>query len=152
MDIKINKAGPNESLPMDLLLLADPSEEMISKYLNSGETFVAKLDDKIVGGFILLPISEEEIEIKNISVYPEYQKKGFGKELMKYAIRTAKMEAYDFLVIKTADSSRYQISFYEKLKFKLDTTIKGHYIKYYKEPIIENGLEAVDQLVFRRSV
>ncbi|MEP0369008.1 MAG: GNAT family N-acetyltransferase [Cyclobacteriaceae bacterium] len=152
MDIKINKAGPNESLPIDLLLLADPSEEMISKYLNSGETFVAKLDDKIVGGFILLPISEGEIEIKNIAVYPEYQKKGLGKELMKYAIRTAKMEAYDFLIIKTADSSRYQISFYEKLKFKLDSTIKGHYIQYYKEPIIENGLEAVDQLVFRRSV
>ncbi|MFY0601368.1 MAG: GNAT family N-acetyltransferase [Cyclobacteriaceae bacterium] len=152
MDIKISKANHNESIPMDLLLLADPSEEMVSKYRNSGESYVAKAGETLIGGFILVPVSDSEIEIKNIAVYSEHQKQGVGKELIKYAIRTAKMEAYEHIILKTADTSKYQIKLYTKLKFELESTIKGHYVKYYKEPIIEDGQEAIDQLIFKRKL
>lgn len=150
MNLDISKANHNEFLPIDLLLLADPSEEMIERYRNSGETYLAKIDGDLVGGFILSPISQEEIEIKNIAVYEPFQKQGFGKELMKYAIRTAKMEAYKRIIVKTANSSQYQIEFYKKLKFNLESVIKGHFMKYYKKPILENGEEAIDQMVFMR--
>lgn len=152
MNLKISKSSHAEPLPMDLLLLADPSEEMISRYIHSGEPFVAKIDEKVVGGFILLPISKEEIEIKNIAIYPKFQRKGIGKELIKYAIRTAKMEEYKEIIVKTADTSKNQIAFYQKLKFVHESTIKGHFVKYYKRPIIENGKEAVDQFVFKRTI
>ncbi len=139
-----------ESLPMDLLFLADPSEEMIEKYRYSGEAYLAKKDEDLIGAFIMVPLTDSEIELKNIAVYPKHQRQGHGKEMVKYAIRIAKMEAYESLIVKTADVSEYQINFYQKLKFQLESTIKGHFIKYYKDPIIENKKEAVDQLVFKR--
>lgn len=152
MNLEINKASHNESLPIDLLLLADPSEELIERYRNSGESYLAKVDEELIGGFILVPTSLSEVEIKNIAIYESFQNKGIGKELMKYAIRTAKMEAYEKLIVKTANTSQYQINFYQNLKFKLETIIKGHFLKYYKRPILENGEEAIDQLVFIRKL
>jgi ribosomal protein S18 acetylase RimI-like enzyme len=150
MSLTITRMDHRESLPMDLLLLADPSEEMIEKYRNSGESYLAKQEEELVGVFIMMPITNSEIELKSIAVYPQYQRLGYGKEMVKYAIRIAKMEAYKAITVKTADVSEYQIRFYEKLKFELETTVKGHYIQYYKDPIIENKKEAVDQLVFKR--
>jgi ribosomal protein S18 acetylase RimI-like enzyme len=152
MELKIGKIDHTDSLPMDLLLLADPSEEMIAKYLYSGEKYAAKSNGELIGVFILDSISPSEIELKTIAVYPEHQRKGVGKELLKYAIRISKMERYESMIVRTADCSDYQIAFYKKLKFEHESTVKGHFIKYYKEPIIENGKEAVDQLFFRRKL
>ncbi len=137
---------------MDLLLLADPSEEMINKYLYSGDSYLGKLEGELIGAFILMPITETEIELKNIAVYPDHQGKGYGKEMLKYAMRIAKMETYEAIVVKTADVSRRQIAFYLKNKFQLDSKIIGHFIKYYKEPIIEEGKEASDQIVFKKKL
>ncbi|WP_258103790.1 GNAT family N-acetyltransferase [Marinoscillum sp. MHG1-6] len=142
----------SESLPMDLLLVGDPSEDLIEKYLPFSEAFCAKLGETIVGGFLMAPISDDELEVKNLSVYPQFQGKGIGMELIKYAIRQARMETYQSLIVKTADVSDHQIEFYKKLKFEHETTVKGHFIQYYKEPVFENGKEAVDQLVFRRKL
>ena len=152
MEITTSKLDHSQTIPMDLLLLADPSEEMISKYLYSGESFVAKADDAVVGAFIAQPISDSELEIKNIAVYPEFQRRGIGKTMIKYAVRYCKMEKYQSLVVKTADVSTDQITFYEKQKFIHESTVKGHFLKYYKDPIVENGKEASDQLVFRRAI
>ena len=150
MSLTISKLDHSETIPLDLLLLADPSEEMIEKYVYSGDSYFAKLGSELIGAFILTPITETEIELKNIAVYTKHQRQGHGKEMLKYAIRIAKMEAYESIVVKTADVSVQQIAFYEKHKFQQDSKIIGHFIKYYKEPLFENGKEASDQIVLKR--
>ena len=150
MSLTISKLDHSETIPLDLLLMADPSEEMIEKYLYSGDSYLAKLEGELIGAFILAPITESEIELKNIAVYTQHRGKGYGREMLKYAIRISKMEAYESIVLKTADVSLRQISFCEKNKFQRDSKIIGHFIKYYKESIFENGQEASDQIVFKR--
>lgn len=150
MSLTISKIDHSETIPLDLLLLADPSEKMIEKYVYSGDSYLAKLEGELIGAFILSPITETEIELKNICVYTHYQGQGHGQEMLKYAIRIAKMDAYESMLVKTADVSVRQIAFYEKHKFQKESKIIGHFIKYYDEPILEEGKEAVDQIVMKR--
>lgn len=152
MNIEINKISHRDKMPMDLLLQADPSEEMINKYLYAGDTYLAKNDNEVIGVFVLMPNTDEEVELKNISVAKDYQRQGVGKEIVKYVIRISKMEGFKYLVARTADTSTEQIKFYEKMKFEQYFVIKGHFIKYYEEPIIENGKQATDQVVLRRKL
>lgn len=137
---------------MDLLLQADPSEEMINKYLYSGDTYLAKLEEEVVGVFVLMPNNPQEMELKNISIEKKYQGMGYGKEILNYVIRITRVEGFEYLVVKTADVSTEVIDFYKKLKFEDYFVIKGHFIKYYDQPVIENGKQAMDQVVLRRKL
>ncbi|MEQ8241471.1 MAG: GNAT family N-acetyltransferase [Cyclobacteriaceae bacterium] len=152
MSIQINRLTHNEKVPFELLLQADPSEEMINRYLPESDVYVARQNNEIVGVFVLMAASEDEMEIKNISVDNKFQRQGIGKEMVKQAIRVAKMEGFLFLTAKTADTSLGNHQFYKKMKFEEYYRVKGHFMKYYEQPIIENGVEAIDQIAFRRPI
>lgn len=152
MNLEIRKLGHTEKPPMDLLLKADPSEEMIEKYLHAGECHIAESEGTILGVCVLMPKTSSEMEIMNISVLEEYQSQGIGKDLINYAIRISKLEGYEDLIVKTADTSTTAMAFYKKLRFEFDYKVKGYFMQYYKEPIIENGQQAVDQIVMRRKL
>jgi ribosomal protein S18 acetylase RimI-like enzyme len=152
MNLEIGKLGHTEKAPMDLLFKADPSIEMIEKYLYSGECYLAKMNDEVVGVFVLMPNNPQEMELKNISIIDQYQGQGIGKEIIKYVMRISKMEGYEYLVVKTADTSADTIKYYEKMKFEHYFVAKGHFLKYYSQPIIENGNQAIDQVAMRRKL
>jgi hypothetical protein len=57
MDLIVEKT--NEDIPIDLLLLSDPSEDFISEYINSSVKFIARYDAKIVGALLLLKLDQE---------------------------------------------------------------------------------------------
>jgi GNAT superfamily N-acetyltransferase len=63
---------------LDLLLLADESENMIDKYLSKGDMF-ALYDDDLRSVCIVVLIGKGTCELKNIDTYPQYQGKGYGK-------------------------------------------------------------------------
>ncbi|MFY0607440.1 MAG: GNAT family N-acetyltransferase [Cyclobacteriaceae bacterium] len=152
MKLEIRKLGHTEKAPMDLLLEADPSEEMIEKYLYTSECYVAEIGDDVIGVIVVAPNTAHEIELKNICVAEKYRNIGIGKDLVKYFVRLAKMEGYKDLIVKTADVSKRAIKFYEKMKFEYFFTVKSHFIKYYEEPIMEDGQQAEDQIVMKRSL
>ncbi len=52
-NINIRKLNPGEKLPMDLLLLADPSLDMIGHYIKKSEVYVAELEYKTVALYVL---------------------------------------------------------------------------------------------------
>ena len=79
----------NNMIPTDLLLLSDPSEEVIAEYINMSVKFIAILESKIVGALLLLKTRPKTMEIMNISVYKEYQNKGIGKQLINKAIENS---------------------------------------------------------------
>ena len=71
-----------EEVPMDLLLLADPSYQRVKAYLNSGICVVYKEDDGIVGSYILVALDTERIELVNIAVKDSKQGVGIGKSYL----------------------------------------------------------------------
>ena len=64
------------------------------------------------------------LEIKNLAVKPEYQRKGYGKVMIDFIIKNYK-EKYSILQVGTGDST-LTIPFYEQCGF-----IRSHYIKNF---------------------
>lgn len=128
----------------NLLLLADPSKEMVEGYVNESKTYAAVDNGKVVGLMVLFENCPNELEIKNIAVNPSYQGKGYGKKLIQFAISESKLLGYQKLVICTGNSSVYQLSFYQNSGFQIVETFLDFFVKNYEEEIWENGIQCRD--------
>jgi len=130
----------SSSPPYDLLLLADPSKEIINQYLLEGKCYIVRLEEEIIGALVLLKTDGHTLEIKNIAIDPKFQGQGYGKQLLKYAEETAKQESYRNLFIGTGNSSIFQFVLYQKMGFEVDHLKKNFFVENYEEPIVENGI------------
>lgn len=136
---------------MDILLLADPEEEQIAKYLSDSSIFLAKNSDQIIG-VIVVKVSAVDSEIMNVAVKEEYQRKGIGKMLIHQAIQLLKQSGIKTLSIGTADTSVHQLSLYKKLGFSEVERLEDFFTKNYKEAIYENGIRAKDMIRLEMSL
>lgn len=144
--MEILKLTPNEQPPMELLLLADPSQKLVEEYIQRGECFVAKMDGGIVGVYVLLPTRPETVEIVNIAVDENHQGKGIGKQLVNHAIQSAKSLGYKTIEIGTGNSSVGQLALYQKCGFRITGVDRDFFIRHYSEQIFENGIQVVDMV------
>jgi aminoglycoside 6'-N-acetyltransferase I len=140
-----------EPLPFDLLLLADPSRDMIDRYLNHSEVYLAKTGDEIIGILVLVRTGKSA-EIMNVAVCDNYQRKGIGSQLIRYAIDVAKSMDLQKLYIGTADTSLNQLTLYQKLGFKRVDRLVNFFVENYDEPILENGKQAKDMIRLEMSL
>ena len=56
---------------LELLMMADESEEIVKAYMNSGDLFAIQLNKKTIGVALFIEVSPNEIELKNIALLPE---------------------------------------------------------------------------------
>ena len=75
----ISEIKENKKDYMELLLIADGSENMINKYLERG-TMYALNDNGIKTVCVVTDEGNGILEIKNIATIPDYQKLGYGKK------------------------------------------------------------------------
>ena len=68
---------------IDLLLDADPSKVSIDKYLGDSDVYGLQVDENIVSLAVILPISKNTLELKNLVTKKEYRGKGYSKKLLK---------------------------------------------------------------------
>ena len=136
----------NEQRPMELLLTADPSEEFVKDYLESGHCFTAEIDKQTVGVFVLLEINADTIELINIAVDESCQGRGIGKALVKDAIKKAKNMGYKEIEVGTGNSSINQLVLYQKCVFRVSGIDKDFFIRNYEEEIFENGIQCMDMV------
>jgi GNAT superfamily N-acetyltransferase len=146
LKVDIRKLSAAEQPPMELLLLADPSDQLVSQYLKRGECFVADMDNKIVGEYVLLPTRPDTIEIVNIAVAEPEQGKGIGKLLVKHAIQNAALQGYKTIEIGTGNSGMAQLALYQKCGFRMTSIDRDFFVRHYSEPIYENGIQVVDMV------
>lgn len=64
--INIKKERDNKEKYLDLLFEADPSKEMINKYLSNGELFVLTYNEEPVCIAVTIKKDNDTIELKNI--------------------------------------------------------------------------------------
>ncbi|WP_100372364.1 GNAT family N-acetyltransferase [Bacillus sp. FJAT-45037] len=141
-----------EQPPIQLLLLADPSESMVQGYLEKGRCYVAEESGEVVGVYIIWPKNKRVIELVNISVAISEQKKGVGKSLVKHAINEAKKSHYKWIEVGTGNSSIDQLAFYQKCGFRMDRIEKNFFLTHYQESIIENDIVCRDKVMLSKSL
>jgi ribosomal protein S18 acetylase RimI-like enzyme len=149
-NITFTKLEKDDQTPYELLLLADPSKDLVDKYIKQSDTFIARQNEETLGIVVLFPLTEEMAEIKNIAVKPELQGRGIGSYLIENVVKVAAFKKYKSLVIGTANSSIGQLYLYQKLGFEIIEIRKNFFIDNYPEPIYENGLQAKHMLILTR--
>nr|WP_202903291.1 GNAT family N-acetyltransferase [Gorillibacterium massiliense] len=143
----VRPLGPHETPPYDLLLLADPSRDLVESSLSTGKCFVIELDDCIAGEFVLSHTQNGVAEITNIAVREDFQRQGIGKKLLQSAIQIAKEQGCASLQIATGNSSVNQLMLYQKVGFRIASVEPDYFTRNYQEAIYENGILCRDRLV-----
>jgi aminoglycoside 6'-N-acetyltransferase I len=139
-------------LPMDLLLLADEFESAIATYIHKCVTYTAKLDGETVAVCAVLRIDELEVEIKNIAVAAEFQQHGIGKKFIHWVENLYATAGYTSLLVATGDASIFQLLFYQKCGFEMDSIRKNHFLTHYEKPVMENGVQLRHQVVLKKAI
>ncbi|WP_311567352.1 GNAT family N-acetyltransferase [Photobacterium arenosum] len=143
-------------IPMALLLEADPSEACIQRYLNGAYCLAAvdvDVDEseekgEIVGVCVAKPIAEYTYEIFNLAVYPAFQQQGIGSKLLTALFSRLRKQGVQSLVLGTGTFG-YQLTFYQRLGFRVESVAKDFFLDHYDEPIFELGIQHRDMLRLR---
>ena len=134
---------------IDLLLEADPSKDMIHKYLNNSDVYALKKEDELISIAVILHIDRKTLELKNIVTKENYRNKGYAKTLLKSLCGNYKQK-YDRMLVGTTENN---IPFYVKQGFdKYEKTIKNFFIDNYKEEIKDGELTCTDLIYYSKDL
>ena len=140
--MRIEKIADNKKEYLDLLLLADESEEMIDKYLERGDMFVLE-DNGVKGECVVTKEADGIYELKNIAVMHDYQREGYGKYLVDFV-----SDYYDdckTMLVGTGECESI-LDFYCGCGFVESHRIKNFFIDNYDHPMFEDGVQLVDMI------
>lgn len=134
---------------IDLLLEADPSKDMIHKYLNDSDVYALKKKDELISIAVILHIDRKTLELKNIVTKENYRNKGYAKTLLKSLCGNYKQK-YDRMLVGTTENN---IPFYVKQGFdKYEKTIKNFFIDNYDEEIKDGDLICTDLIYYSKDL
>lgn len=148
--MKIQQITEDKKKYMDLLLLADPQEDMIDKYLDESVLFVLDEDEIVKTVCAVVMLENGQCEIKNIATMPEEQGKGYGTYMVDYVCEHFS-ERCQTMYVGTGNS-RKTIGFYEKCGFVNSHIVKDFFTDNYKEPIYEEGVLLTDMVYLKREL
>ena len=134
---------------IDLLLEADPSRDMIYKYLNDSDVYALKKEDELISIAVILHIDRKTLELKNIVTRENYRNKGYAKTLLKSLCGNYKQK-YDRMLVGTTENN---IPFYVKQGFdKYEKTVKNFFIDNYNEEIKDGDLICTDLIYYSKDL
>ena len=96
------------------------------------------MKSELVGIIVLVPKTDEQIEIMNLSINEKWQGKGFAKTLIEYACLYSDNKGYRTVTIGTGNSSLNQLALYQKAGFRI-TGIDYDYFIAKCEKLLENA-------------
>lgn len=90
------------------------------------QLWVLVVDDRVIGYYDLW-VTFEQAEVANIAVLPEYQHKGYGKQLMKHLEQKAMENGCETIGLEVRVSNADAIRLYESQGFSVINTKPGYY-------------------------
>lgn len=136
---------PVTNAPVELLLLADPSEDKIRSTLPGSKCFVASSGGDVVGACVVQPRGIDTYELMSIAVHPDQQMLGCGTALLKWVIDFYRNAGARHLEVGTGTFG-YQLAFYQRQGFRVTSIDHDFFVKNYPDPIFEDGIQLFDML------
>ena len=147
--MKIEKIKKDKKQFLDLLFLADEQENMIDKYLPSGDLF-ALYDNDLKSVCVVVHINNETCELKNIATYEKFQGKGYGRSLVNFISDFYKTE-YKTMLVGTGETPAI-LSFYKSCGFEISYRVKNFFTDNYDHPIFEGDIQLVDMIYLKKKL
>ena len=107
---------------LDLLLLADPEEEAIDKYINDCEVFEFYHRDILIGQGAIMQLSSTIYEIKNFAIYEKFHNCGYGKILINLLCKKY-LENFKNIEILVGTSEQ-GVGFYKNVDFNFHILLR----------------------------
>lgn len=126
MDIDFGSSRYDELVQLRYKILLEPLglkfldsfRDKEANYLHIG--CVEGLDDRLVGGLVLIPVNDEEVRMMQVAVDTRYQGEGIGRDLVKYAEKRAKASGFSKIIMHAMLSV---VNFYEKIGYSQEGDI-----------------------------
>ena len=135
---------------LPLLLEADEQEDMIDRYLERGELFVAFDDkDEAVAAAVVTKEDDGLYELKNIAVAPEMRRQGLGRGMMEFLLN--RYRGCGIMQVGTGESEA-TLGFYRACGFTFSHVVKDFFVEHYDHPIVEDGRVLADMIYLKRSL
>ena len=147
--MRIEQITGNKKQYLDLLLLADEQEDMIDRYLESGDMF-ALFDDDLKTVCVVTSTDKETCELKNIATYKQFQGKGYATALIAFVANHYKNN-HKTMLVGTGDIPAI-VSFYEKCGFMKSHYIRNFFTDHYDHPMFEDGIQLVDMVYLKKKL
>ncbi len=103
--------------PLGLKFL-DSHRNAEAGYLHIG--CIEGLDDKLIGGLMMVPVDNDTIRLMQVAVDSKYQGEGVGREMIKYAEQRAREAGYNKIIMHAMLSV---VHFYEKNGYRQEGEI-----------------------------
>jgi aminoglycoside 3-N-acetyltransferase I len=105
-----------------------PNNQHLSKLLSNPNfmVFVAKINDKVVGGLTIYVLHQYYSEkplayIYDVGIAPDFQGKGIGKALLIECCNFCEVNGFDEAYVEAESDDMDAVSFYRKTKFSKET-------------------------------
>ncbi len=130
---------------MELLLLADPSEDKVRSYLPGSQCFVASSNGAVVGACVVQRLGAGVHELMNIAIQPDHQKFGYGTALLEWVVDFFRKSGASQIEVGTG-AFGYQLTFYQRHGFRVTSVDHDFFVRNYPKPIFEDGIQHFDML------
>lgn len=141
--MEVRKISSGKRAYMALLLEADPSEEMIARYLDDGELYVTMVNGQPVCEAVVLQRNAEVCELCNLATDAAHRGKGYAGRLIRHLLKIYRPRCRRMEV----GTDRSMMPFYERFGFRYAYTRENFFLDNYHPPIVENGVLLKDMEV-----
>ena len=122
---------------------------MVDRYLDRGSMY-ALFEDGVRAVCVVTDEGGGILELKNLAVWPEYQRKGYGAAMIRFLEERYRGQ-YGILQVGTGDSP-LTVPFYEACGFRRSHTVKNFFTEHYDHPIYEAGVLLKDMVYLRKKM
>lgn len=90
------------------------------------QSYVAIYNNQVVGFYVLV-LNPDVAHLLLVSIDPQYQKMGIGKQLLQHCHDIAIYNKYDRVILETRASNKRALSFYKNLGYTCIAIKAGYY-------------------------
>ena len=149
--MEIVKISEDKEKYIPLLLVGDEEEPMIMRYLPRGELFVMRDGETALCAAVVTDEGGGTAELKNISVEPEFQRRGYGSAMMEFLESRCKGRGFSELILGTGETP-HTLGFYESCGYFVYRRERDFFTKNYSRPIIDRGVLLRDMIYLKKKL
>jgi ribosomal-protein-alanine N-acetyltransferase len=102
------------------------SGEIANRGISYPYVIVHRIFERIIGYIIYWKV-QEEVQISNFAIHPDFRGKGIGETVMRRVIKAIQRDGGVYIFLEVRPSNLAARSIYKKLGFQVLGTRKGYY-------------------------
>jgi ribosomal-protein-alanine N-acetyltransferase len=102
------------------------SGEIVNRGISYPYVIMHRIFERIIG-YIIYWKMQEEVQISNFAIHPDFRGKGIGEAVMRRVIKAIQRDGGVYVFLEVRPSNLAARSLYKKLEFEILGARKGYY-------------------------